>query len=123
MLAGGVALLVAAAVAGELGRLDRADLTSDALAAWAYLVVFGSVIAFTAYAWLLRHAPLSRVVTHQYVNPLVALALGALVLDERPTATTLLGASVIVLAVVGTLRVERVAATETSVPVADGAGA
>ena len=123
MLAGGAVLLVVAAAAGELGRVDQDDWTADALVAWAYLVVFGSVIAFTAYAWLLHHAPISRVVTHQYVNPLVALALGAMLLDERPTATTLLGAGVIVLAVVGTLRVERVAdpdATGSREPVGDG---
>ena len=49
-----------------------------------YLAIVGSVIGFTAYVWLLDNAPISQVVTHQYVNPLVAVALGALLLDERP---------------------------------------
>jgi EamA domain-containing membrane protein RarD len=48
-------------------------------------VVAGTLIGFTAYAWLLRNAPISKVVTHQYVNPLVAIALGRSVLDEQLT--------------------------------------
>ena len=66
----------------------------------------GSVVGFTAYAWLLHNAPISQVVTHQYVNPLVAVALGALILDERPGPTTLAGAVLIVGAVVATVRRE-----------------
>jgi drug/metabolite transporter (DMT)-like permease len=61
------------------------------------------MIAFTAYAWLLRVAPISQVVTHQYVNPLVAVALGATVLGERPTALTAVGAALIVGAVIVTV--------------------
>jgi drug/metabolite transporter (DMT)-like permease len=99
MLGGGAVLVVAALAAGEAGRLDGSALEPGPLAAWAYLAVVGSVVGFTAYAWLLGHAPISQVVTHQYVNPLVAVALGALVLDERPGADTLLGAALIVGAV------------------------
>jgi drug/metabolite transporter (DMT)-like permease len=66
----------------------------------------GSVVGFSAYAWLLGHAPISQVVTHQYVNPLVAVALGAIVLDERPGLATLAGAALIVAAVVVTVRRE-----------------
>jgi drug/metabolite transporter (DMT)-like permease len=106
MLAGGIALLVVGTALGEWSDLDRADLVAGPVAAWAYLVVFGSIVAFTAYAWLLHHAPISRVVTHQYVNPLVAMALGAVFLGERPGPTTLVGAVVIVGAVATTLRSE-----------------
>ena len=60
------------------------------------LLLAGSVLAFSAYVWLLDNAPISQVVTHQYVNPLVAVALGALILDERPGPTTLAGAALIV---------------------------
>ena len=66
------------------------------MAAWLYLAVFGSLVAFTAYAWLLRNAPISKVVTHQYVNPLVAIVLGAALLDERLTAVTAIGAALII---------------------------
>jgi drug/metabolite transporter (DMT)-like permease len=102
MLGGGAVLVVVALAAGEGGRLDGAALEPGPIAAWAYLAVVGSVVGFTAYAWLLGHAPISQVVTHQYVNPLVAVALGALVLDERPGADTLLGAALIVGAVIVT---------------------
>ena len=62
----------------------------------------GLGVGFTAYAWLLDNAPISQVVTHQYVNPLVAVILGALILGERPAPTTLAGAALIVGAVVVT---------------------
>ncbi len=75
--------------------------------AWVYLVFAGSLIGFTAYAWLLRSAPISLVVTHQYVNPLVAIILGTAFLDERPTPAMLAGAAVVVGAVFVTVRRER----------------
>ncbi len=106
MLAGGAALLTVGSALGQWGDLERADLEAGPVAAWVYLVTFGSILAFTAYAWLLQHAPISRVVTHQYVNPLVAVALGAAFLGERPGPTTLVGAVVIVGAVAATLRSE-----------------
>jgi drug/metabolite transporter (DMT)-like permease len=99
MLGGGAVLVVVASLAGELGELDGDALQPGPLAAWAYLAVVGSVIGFSAYSWLLGNAPISQVVTHQYVNPLVAVALGALILDERPGPATLIGAALIVGAV------------------------
>ena len=59
----------------------------------------GSLVGFSAYAWLLRVAPISLVVTHQYVNPLVAIALGMVFLGERPSPWTLVGAALIIGAV------------------------
>ena len=106
MLGGGAVLVAAGLVAGEGGRLDADAFQPGPVAAWAYLAIVGSVIGFSAYAWLLRNAPISQVVTHQYVNPLVAVALGALLLGERPAATTLAGAALIVGAVVVTARHE-----------------
>ena len=70
----------------------RATFALDSVLAWVYLVVMGSLVGFTAYAWLLRVAPISLVVTHQYVNPLVAIALGMLFLGERPSPWSLAGA-------------------------------
>lgn len=99
MLLGGAALLIAGAAHGELAafRLDQVD--GDAWAALGYLVVFGSVIAFSAYVWLLQHAPLSLTATYAYVNPVVAVGLGALVLAEPITAVVLAGGAVVVLGV------------------------
>ena len=106
MLAGGAFLVTAALAFGELRDLGGGALAADSLAAWAYLVVAGSVVGFTAYAWLLRVAPISLVVTHQYVNPLVAIALGMLFLDERPSPYTLAGAGLVVGAVYVAVRSE-----------------
>lgn len=106
MLAGGVVLVAAALAAGEWREVDRAALAPGPAAAWLYLVVAGSVVGFSAYAWLLRNAPISQVVTHQYVNPLVAIALGAALLGERLDSTTLAGAAVVVAAVFATVRRE-----------------
>jgi drug/metabolite transporter (DMT)-like permease len=96
MLSAGVFLVVLGAATGELGSADPAGFSLESVAAWLYLAVFGSLIGFTAYAWLLRNAPISKVVTHQYVNPLVAIILGAAVLDERLTLTTGIGAALII---------------------------
>lgn len=96
--AGGILTLVGL-VGGEAGRLDLAAVSGRSWAALAYLVVFGSLIAFSAYVWLLREAPPAILSTYAYVNPVVAVALGWAVLAEPVTATTLAAGAVIVLAV------------------------
>ena len=96
MLCAGAFLLVLGAATGEIGDVDPADFSLESLAAWLYLAIVGSLVGFTAYAWLLRNAPISKVVTHQYVNPVVAIILGALLLDERLTASIAVGAALIV---------------------------
>ena len=106
MIAGGTFLTVAGLALGEWHDVNGATLTASSVAAWAYLVFAGSVIGFTAYAWLLRVAPISLVVTHQYVNPLVAIALGMLVLGERPSPWSIAGALVVVGAVYVAIRAE-----------------
>jgi len=106
MLAGGLLLTVGALALGEWGELGTATFAADSVAAWVYLVIVGSIIGFTAYAWLLRVAPISLVVTHQYVNPLVAIALGVALLGERPSAWTLAGAVLIIGAVYAAVRAE-----------------
>ena len=100
MLAGGALLLVVALITGEGGRLHLEQVTLRSALALAYLVIFGSLIAFTAYIWLLRHAPVAHVSTYAYVNPVVALLLGIAFNGERPTPLTLLAAAVILAAVV-----------------------
>jgi drug/metabolite transporter (DMT)-like permease len=111
MLAGGTILTLGALAFGEWRELDSAAFAGDSLAAWAYLVVAGSLVGFSAYAWLLRVAPISLVVTHQYVNPLVAIALGMLLLGERPGPATLGGALLIVGAVYVAVRAESASAS------------
>ncbi len=120
MLSAGVFLLVRGRVTGEPWSLDAGGFTLESIVAWLYLAVFGSLIGFTAYAWLLRNAPISKVVTHQYVNPLVAIALGALLLDEQLSLTTGLGAALIVGSVFVAVRQE--GATRRSPGSADALG-
>jgi len=104
MLAGGVTLVVVGLALGE--RVGSDAFATPQLLAWLYLATAGSLIGFTAYAWLLRRVPISQVVTHQYVNPLVAVTLGALLLGERLTVTTLAGAGIVIGAVFVTVRHE-----------------
>jgi drug/metabolite transporter (DMT)-like permease len=104
MLGGGVALVVFGFAIGEHVGSDA--FATPQLLAWLYLATAGSLIGFTAYAWLLRRVPISQVVTHQYVNPLVAVTLGALLLGERLTVTTLAGAGIVIGAVFVTVRHE-----------------
>jgi drug/metabolite transporter (DMT)-like permease len=96
MLGAGAFLLALGVAGGELSTVDPAGFSLESVASWLYLAVVGSLIGFTAYAWLLRNAPISKVVTHQYVNPLVAIILGAALLDEQLTLFTGLGAALIV---------------------------
>ena len=91
MAIGGLALLLGSLAFGEWSEVGSSTFALDSVLAWVYLVVMGSLVGFTAYAWLLRVAPISLVVTHQYVNPLVAIALGMLFLGERPSPLTLVG--------------------------------
>jgi len=98
-LAGGVVLVLAGAALGELGHLDASTYSTSSLLAMAYLVIFGSLVAFTAYSWLLQHASVSLVATYAYVNPVVAVLLGALFLAEPITPSILVGAAIIIAAV------------------------
>jgi drug/metabolite transporter (DMT)-like permease len=99
MLAGGAVLAVMAGLTGEFGRFDPAAVSADSVAALAYLTVIGSLLAFTAYGWLLRVAPLPLIATYAYVNPVVAVILGAVVRSEPIDPRTLLAGAVIVGAV------------------------
>jgi drug/metabolite transporter (DMT)-like permease len=99
MLAGGVLLAAAGAARGEVGELRLSSVSATSLAALAYLTVVGSLLAFTAYVWLLRAAPTSLVGTYAYVNPVIAVLLGAAVLDEGLSARTLAGGAVVIVAV------------------------
>ena len=114
MLAAGVFLLVLGTATGEVGTVDAAAFSLESIAAWLYLAIVGSLVGFTAYAWLLRNAPISKVVTHQYVNPVVAIVLGALLLDEQLTLAVAAGAALIVGSVFVAVRQEGKQPVETA---------
>ncbi len=99
MLAGGAVLALMAAVTGEFGRFDPAAVSRDSIGALVYLTVIGSLLAFTAYGWLLRVAPLPLIATYAYVNPVVAVILGAVVRNEPIDPRTLVAGAVIIGAV------------------------
>jgi drug/metabolite transporter (DMT)-like permease len=97
MLAGGTILTLGAAVTGELG--DIGSVSARSFAGWAYLVVFGSIVAFSAYGWLLRVAPTPLVATYAFVNPVVAVVLGWLLLGEAVGLREVIAGGIIVAAV------------------------
>ncbi len=99
MLAGGAMLTVVAAAAGEIGRVHPAQISLESWLGLAYLIVAGSLLGFTAYSWLLRAAPTSLVGTYAYVNPVVAVLLGTLLLGEPLGWRTLVGGGIILAAV------------------------
>ncbi|HVR89405.1 MAG TPA: EamA family transporter [Candidatus Limnocylindria bacterium] len=98
-LTAGATLLVAGVVFGEAAHIDPATFSTRSIAALVYLVVFGSLVAFTAYGWLLQHTSVSLVATYAYVNPVVAVFLGFLILAEPITPSIVIGAAIIIAAV------------------------
>jgi drug/metabolite transporter (DMT)-like permease len=106
----GIGSVVLAATALLIGEPVPWELPGVPVEAWlglGYMIVFGSVIAFSAYIWLLHNAPISLVATYAYVNPVIALALGALLAGEAMTGQILLTAATVFAAVVLVVTVER----------------
>jgi len=99
MLGGGALLAVAGLATGETPAAFADGATASSLGGLAYLIVFGSLIGFTAFAWLLRVEPPSRVATYAYVNPVVAVLLGWAIAGEPLTTQTLVAAAIIIAAV------------------------
>jgi drug/metabolite transporter (DMT)-like permease len=99
MIAGGIACLLVGAVAGEFGGFDLSEVSGRAFLAWGFLVVFGSLVAFTAYVWLLGHTSIAKAGTYAYVNPIVAVFLGWALLGEPVTVRTIFAAMVILMGV------------------------
>jgi drug/metabolite transporter (DMT)-like permease len=106
MFGGGITLLVAGLALGETSDVHPDRFSTDSLLAFAYLILIGSLVAYTAYVWLLQNAPISKVATYAYVNPVIAILLGWAILSENVTATMLIGAAVIVCSVAATVRRE-----------------
>jgi drug/metabolite transporter (DMT)-like permease len=125
MLSAAVGLVLVALLSGEM--LRGGGVSTSSLIGLAYLIVFGSLIAYTAYTWLLQHAPITRVSTYAYVNPVVAVSLGAIILDEEITPAIAFGAVLIVASVAYTIWAEsgqrrnrRAVVAEASVETAPG---
>lgn len=95
MLAAGVLLLIAGAIGGESSRLSLEAMSLKSLLAVGYLIIFGSIIGFTAYSWLLTVSSAARVSTYAYVNPVVALLLGWALAGEPLGPRTILAAGVV----------------------------
>jgi drug/metabolite transporter (DMT)-like permease len=104
LLCGGLALLVLAAAGGEFGSLHLAEVSLRSWFALAYLVVIGSIVAFSAYGIAVRSLPTATVATYAYVNPVIAVLLGTLILNERLTPAMFGGGALIVGAVVLVVR-------------------
>ena len=96
MLTGSGWLLVTAVLTGELSRFDPAAITARSVIAWSYLVVFGSLIGFSTFTWLMKHSTPAKVSTYAYVNPVVAVFLGWLVLHEPVSSRIFIAAAVII---------------------------
>ncbi len=106
MLFGGVGMVLVGTLTGEWAGLHAERFSGDSLLAFGYLIVFGSLLAFTAYTWLLKNAPISTVATYAYVNPVIAIFLGWAILNEEITPTVFVGAAAIVLSVAAVVRHE-----------------
>lgn len=100
MIAGSVSLLLVGFIRGEWSAFDPAAVSFNSLFGLGYLVVFGSLVGFTAYSWLLKNARPSMVATYAYVNPVIAVLLGWLIAGESMTGQMLIGAGVVVGSVV-----------------------
>ena len=100
MLAGGVQLLLLAAVSGEFAEFHPPAVSAKAWFALLYLIVAGSIVGFTAYVWLLHHESPTKVGTYAYVNPVVAVALGHFVGGEAVGPRTLVGALFVLVSVI-----------------------
>ncbi|MCB0268352.1 MAG: EamA family transporter [Calditrichia bacterium] len=100
MIAGGGMVFLAGLARGEWAEFSFANISQSSFLAWLYLLIFGSMIGFSCYIWLLKVAPADRVSTYAYVNPVVAVFLGWLFLDEPVTTQTAIASAIIILSVV-----------------------
>jgi drug/metabolite transporter (DMT)-like permease len=106
MLCGGVVLLVIGVVAYSPSELDPGHWSARSILGLVYLITFGSLLGYSAYVWLLANAPIAKVSTYAYVNPVIAIALGVIVLDESITLRIVVGALLILAAVAVVLQRE-----------------
>lgn len=103
LVCGAVMLLIAAGVSGEFQRTQWSNISLRSVVGLVYLIIFGSVVGFTAYTWLLQQSPPTLVATHTYANPVVAVILGWLFASE-PLNARLVLASVAILGAIALIR-------------------
>ena len=103
MVLGGLVLALMGMLTGELGSVDPGSITLESVLAVLYLLVMGSLVAFTVYGWMLRVAPLPLVATYAYVNPVVAVILGAIIINEPIDLRTIVAGAIIVTSVAVTV--------------------
>ena len=96
MFCGGALMLLVGTLAGEWKNFHSGSITALSLGAFAYLVLIGAIVGYTSYFWLLRHCDPAKVATYAYVNPIVAVLLGALFAHETVTLRTLVAAALII---------------------------
>jgi drug/metabolite transporter (DMT)-like permease len=107
MLSGGVQLLVLAAIAGEFAHFRAQDISLTAWLSLVYLIIAGSIVGFTAYVWLLHYESPTKVGTYAYVNPVVAVILGAALGGETVGRRTILGTGLILISVIAITTIKR----------------
>jgi drug/metabolite transporter (DMT)-like permease len=113
MFLGGIAMTIAGLLAGEdVG--DLLDATLSSWLWWVFLVLIGSIATYTAYLWLVGNAPVGLIATYAYVNPIIAVSLGVLFLEEKLSITLLIGAIVVIFGVFLVVRVEARTVGKTS---------
>jgi drug/metabolite transporter (DMT)-like permease len=115
MLCGGIGCFTVAGATGEFAQLHRDEFTANAWLAFTFLVVAGSLVAYTAYVWLLRNAELSLVTTYAFVNPVVAVILGSVFLSERFTIRSAIATVAVVAGVILMLRRKRAVPTPADI--------
>jgi drug/metabolite transporter (DMT)-like permease len=114
LVCGGALLLIAAGTTGEFQRMRWSAISLESLLGLGYLIVFGSVVAFTAYTWLLQQCPPALVATHTYANPVVAVLLGWLLASEPLTKKVVFALVAVLGAIVLIRRGERAVAASNA---------
>jgi drug/metabolite transporter (DMT)-like permease len=99
LIFGGILVLIASIIAGEPSQFQLSQVTLRSFLALIYLITFGSVIAFSAYIWLLGHTSATRISTHTFVNPVIAVFLGWLIASEQITTALLVATAIIIISV------------------------
>ena len=99
LIFGGILVLIASFIFCEPSKFNVSQVSMKSFCALLYLIVFGSVIAFSAYIWLLNNTSATRISTHTYVNPVIAVFLGWLIADEQITTALLVATAIIIISV------------------------
>lgn len=114
LMIGGAVLFAISLIAGEMSGFSPRDVSTISLVAEAYLIISGSVIGFAAYHWLLNNVPTSLVSTYTFINPIVAVLLGTVILGEPFSISMLLGACLVIVSVIVMWRAEHAESSRTS---------